>query len=81
MLKIKDKTIVKSKVKVKDKKEVVKSDEVKVEVKSPDILFKEELLSQVKEMRDIFENTLTEMSEVKVLLKSLQERFVWMADQ
>ena len=76
MLKIKDKTIVKSKVKVKDKKEVVKSDEVKVEVKSPDILFKEELLSQVKEMRDIFENTLTEMSEVKVLLKSLTGRFI-----
>ena len=77
MLKIKDKTIVKSKVKVKDKKEVVKSDEVKVEVKSPDIIFKEELLSQVKEMRDIFENTLAEITEVKVLLKSLQSRFVW----
>ena len=76
MLKIKDKTIVKSKVKVKDKKEVVKSDEVKVEVKSPDIIFKEELLSQVKEMRDIFENTLAEITEVKVLLKSLQSRFV-----
>ena len=60
---------------VKDKKESIKAKKI-VKVKSPDILFKEELLDQVKEMRDIFENTLAEITEVKVLLSQVKERFV-----
>lgn len=67
---VKDKSI----VKVKVKKEMMKSEDVKV--KSPDTLFKEELLSQVKEMRDIFESALIELSEVKVSVKAIKERFI-----
>lgn len=81
MLKVNKESKAKSIVEVvKDKKESIKAKNIvkvkKEDVKSEDILFKQELLSQVKEMVDIFESTLTEITEVKVLLKSVKERFV-----
>lgn len=65
MLKVKKESKAKNIVEVK-----------KEDVKSEDILFKQELLSQVKEMRGIFESALTELNEVKVTVKALKERFV-----